>query len=140
MSKISEQRDEQAAVKQGPRWSWLLLGLALAAFAWGIYYFAYYRNSPRRVDTFAQCLTSKGAKMYGAWWCPHCADEKKLFGNGFQYVNYVECSPPGQRTQNEVCKQAGIKNYPTWQFAEGSRTEGTQPLAALSKKTGCRLP
>jgi|SRR5579884_3909192 len=138
MSKLSEQREEQAE-RKGPRWTLLLLGLALAAIAWGIYYFAYYRNSSSTTDAFAQCLRNKGVKMYGAWWCPHCADEKELFGNGFQYVNYVECSPPGQRTQNEVCKQAGIKSYPTWEFADGSRSTGTQPLAALSQKTGCPL-
>ncbi len=78
--------------------------------------------------------------MYGAWWCPHCADQKETFGYAFQYVNYVECSPAGQRTLNDVCKQAGVKNFPTWQFADGSRTEGTKPLAVLSDKTGCRLP
>lgn len=140
MSKLSEQREEQAAEKSGPRWTWLLLGLALAAIAWGIYYFAYYRSSGSTTDALAQCLTNKGAKMYGAWWCPHCADEKELFGNGFHYINYVECSPPGQRTQNDVCKEAGIKSYPTWEFADGSRTTGTQPLEALGKKTGCPLP
>lgn len=139
MSKLSEEREEQAG-KKGPGWFWLALGLSVAVIAWGIYYFAYYRNSASTTDAFAKCLTSKGAKMFGAWWCPHCADEKELFGNGFQYVNYVECSPPGQRTQNDLCKQAGIKSYPTWEFADGARTTGTQPLADLSKKTGCRLP
>jgi hypothetical protein len=139
MSKLSEQREQETA-KKGPRWFWLGAGVALAVVAWGIYYFAYYRNSGGNIDVFAQCLTNKGAKMYGAWWCPHCADEKKMFADAFLFVNYVECSPPGQRTQNDVCKEAGIKNYPTWQFADGSRAEGAQPLAALSKKTGCRLP
>ena len=30
-------------------------------------------------DSFAQCLTDDGVKMYGAWWCPHCQSQKKLF-------------------------------------------------------------
>lgn len=126
--------------QQGPRWMWLGAAIAVAAIAWGIYFFGFYRGPSNTTDAFARCLTNKGAKMYGAWWCPHCADEKELFGTAFQYVNYVECSPPGQRTQNDVCKAAGVKNYPTWEYADGSRTEGTQPLAALSKKTGCPLP
>jgi hypothetical protein len=78
--------------------------------------------------------------MYGAWWCPHCVDQKESFGYAFQYVNYVECSPPGERTMNDTCKQAGIKNFPTWQYRDGSRVEGVQPLDVLAHKTGCKLP
>jgi hypothetical protein len=63
-----------------------------------------------------------------------------MFGYAFQYVQYVECSPEGQRTMNDTCKQADIKGYPTWQFAGGSRVEGPQPLDVLSQKTGCKLP
>lgn len=141
MSKVSEQRDAQlAAADHGPRWVWLGVVLALAVVAWAIYYFAYYRNGGNTLDTFAQCLTEREAKMYGAWWCPHCRDEKELFGEAFQHINYVECSSAGQRTQNQVCKDAAIKQYPTWQFADGSRTEGTQPLSKLAEKSGCRLP
>ena len=112
----------------------------MVAVAWGAYYFLYYRKPVSTLDSFAQCLNAKGAKMYGAWWCPHCADQKEMFGFAFQHVNYVECSPEGQRTINDVCKQAGIKNFPTWQYPDGSRTEGTQPLAVLGQKTGCNLP
>ncbi len=107
--------------------------------AWAGYYF-YYRTPPSTLDTFAQCLKSRGAKMYGAWWCPHCEEQKALFGFAFQYVNYAECSPEGEHTMNDACKQAGIKGYPTWQFSDGSRTEGPQPLNVLGEKTGCKLP
>lgn len=140
MSDLSEQQNEAAAANPGPRFTWLGIALALAVVAWGIYYFAYYRKPASTLDGFAKCLSKSGAKMYGAWWCPHCADQKELFGYAFQYVNYVECSPPGQRTQNEVCKQAGLKGYPTWQFSDGSRAEGSLHLEALSEKTGCKLP
>lgn len=139
MSKLSERREEQAA-ESGPRWTWLALAAAIAVIAWGIYDFAFYRKSHQPIEGFAQCLTGKGAKMYGAWWCPHCADQKEMFAESFRYVNYTECSQPGQRTQNDVCKQAEVKTYPTWQFADGSRVTGTQPLAELSKRTGCPLP
>src|SRR3989344_9366604 len=36
-------------------------------------------------DTFAQCLTEKGAIFYGTFWCPHCKDQKELFGNSIKY-------------------------------------------------------
>jgi hypothetical protein len=140
MSESHEKHDEAIASKRGPGWIWLSSALVFAVVAWGIYYFVYYRKPVSTLDGFAKCVNKSGAKMYGAWWCPHCADQKELFGFAFQYVNYVECSPPGQRTENDACKQAGIKNFPTWQFADGSRAEGSLHLQALSEKTGCRLP
>jgi hypothetical protein len=141
MSNVSEKpAAEIAGAQPGPRWTWLALVLAVTLVAWAVYYFAYYRKPVSNLDSFAQCLSHQGAKMYGAWWCPHCAEQKELFGYAFRYVNYVECSPHGQRTQNDVCKQAGIKNYPTWQFADGTQALGVLHLQALSEKTGCPLP
>jgi hypothetical protein len=114
--------------------------LVVVVAAWAAYYFLHYQKPVSTLDGFAHCLKSKGAKMYGAWWCPHCTEQKEMFGFAFQYVNYVECSPEGLRTLNEVCKQTGIKNFPTWQFPDGSRTEGALPLTVLGEKTGCKLP
>jgi hypothetical protein len=141
MSKVSEKREEvSAAPKAGPRWLWIGVVLVVAVAAWVAYYVLYYQKPVSTLDGFAQCLKTKGAKMYGAWWCPHCADQEEMFGYAFQYVNYVECSPPGERTVSDVCKQADIKNFPTWQFPDGSRTEGAQALTILGEKTGCKLP
>src|ERR1041385_2386725 len=128
MSKFSQQRKEQqAGGGKGPRWLWIAVVLAVLVIAWGVYYFGYYSKPVSTLDEFAKCVTKKGAKMYGAWWCPHCADQKELLGYAFQYINYVECTPPSQRTINDACKQAGIKNFPTWQFADGTRKEGNEP-------------
>src|ERR1041385_8352379 len=99
MSKFSEKREQEnaATTSRGPRFIWIAIALAVLAVAWGAYYLLYYRKPVSTLDSFAQCVSAKGARMYGAWWCPHCADQKELFGFAFQYVNYVECSPPGQR-------------------------------------------
>src|SRR5216684_4901870 len=140
MSNFSEKREEQMAAKPGPRWLWVGLALVVVVAAWAGYYFLYYQKPVSTLDGFAQCLKAKGTRMYGAWWCPHCADQKEMFGYAFQYVNYVECSPKELRTATPECTQAGVKNFPTWQFADGSRTEGAQPLSVLSEKTGCSLP
>ena len=49
-----------------------------------------YRN--HRYDGFAKCLASKQTKMYGLYWCPHCIEQKEMFGKAFRYVPYVECA------------------------------------------------
>jgi hypothetical protein len=138
---MPDSNENQAApAKPEPRLIWLGLALALVIAAWGIYYFTYYRKPVSTLDGFANCVTKSGAKMYGAWWCPHCADQKELFGFAFQYVNYIECSPKGQKTENDTCKQAGVKNFPTWRFSDGTSAEGTLQIKELSDKTGCKLP
>jgi glutaredoxin len=115
-----------------------ILLLIAAAFA-GAYSLGWHRRGAR-LDAFAQCLAATHTKMYGAFWCPHCADQKALFRSSFQFVSYVECGIPGSRQENETCLAAGVKRFPTWEFAGGERREGFMQLAALSEKTGCGLP
>jgi hypothetical protein len=103
-------------------------------------YFLGLHTRTSRLDKFAKCLASKQAKMYGAYWCPHCADQKEMFGHSFQYVPYVECGIKGSRDESPICAQAGVKHFPTWQFADGVRQEGALNLRALGEKTGCALP
>lgn len=87
---------------------------------------------------FAQCLKDKGVKFYGAYWCPHCAAQKKLFGKAMSSVPYVECALPGNpQGQTQECKDADIKSYPTWTFPDGSRVTGEQSFKDLSDKSGC---
>ncbi|TAK03777.1 hypothetical protein EPO34_01270 [Patescibacteria group bacterium] len=95
---------------------------------------------PSPATAFAQCLTEKGAKMYGAWWCPHCTKQKALFGNAFSKVDYVECSPGGTKAMSQKCKDDGVEGYPTWTFPDGTRLSGEQSFEALGAKVGCELP
>ena len=97
-------------------------------------------GQPGQYDKLAQCLTEKGVKFYGASWCPHCAEQKKMFGNSMKYVTYVECALPGnQRGQAKVCEDAKIEGYPTWVFADDSRLSGEQRPTALAAKAGCSI-
>jgi|SRR5579864_472953 len=97
-----------------------------------------YRN--HRYDSFAKCLASKQAKMYGLYWCPHCLEQKQMFGESFHYVPYVECAIKGSREEATECKVAGVKLFPSWQFGTDPPKEGVLSLEALSDKTGCSLP
>lgn len=96
---------------------------------------------PGKYDQFAQCLGEKGATFYGAFWCPHCNAQKKLFGSSKSLLPYVECSTPDGNAQTQVCIDKKIGGYPTWEFADGSRPfSGEATLEQLAEKTGCVLP
>ncbi len=88
---------------------------------------------------FASCLSDRGAVMYGAFWCPHCSDQKVMFGADFKHINYVECSN-SDRSQTAECTAAGIQSYPTWRFADGSERGGVLSFAQLAQITGCEQP
>jgi hypothetical protein len=100
--------------------------------------FWYYRN--HRYDGFAKCLASKQTKMYGLYWCPHCAEQKEMFGKAFRYVPYVECAIKGSRELAPECTAAKVNLFPSWQFGTSPPKEGVFPLNELSDKTGCSLP
>lgn len=100
--------------------------------------FWYYTN--HRYDDFAKCLATKQARMYGLYWCPHCAEQKAMFGRAFRYVPYVECAVKDSRDLAPACTAAGIKLFPSWQFGSNPPIEGVFPMQELSDKTGCGLP
>jgi len=89
-------------------------------------------------DDFAKCLGEKGAEMYGASWCPHCNNQKEMFGASFKYIKYFECAAD-DGGQAQVCKNEEIKGYPTWKFSNGEKIEGEAKLSDLSSKSGCSL-
>ncbi len=97
-------------------------------------------NTPSKYDTFAQCLKEKGAIFYGAFWCPHCQAQKKMFGSSKKYLPYVECSTPDGKGRKQICIDKEIEGYPTWSFADGSTLSGEISLEKLAEKTSCVLP
>ena len=99
-----------------------------------------HRRQSHRLDEFAQCLSAKQAKMYGLFWCPHCIEQKEMFGDAFHYVPYAECAIKGSSEITTECKIAGVKMFPSWQFGMDTPKEGVLSLEALSDKTGCSLP
>ena len=94
---------------------------------------------PGKYDALAQCLKDEGAVFYGAFWCQHCQNQKKMFGPSAQLLAYVECSTLDGKGQVPACIEKKISGYPTWEFADGSRLSGEVPMAQLAEKTGCTL-
>ncbi len=81
----------------------------------------------------AKHLTATGAKKYGAFWCPHCYEQKQLFGQeAFAEIEYIECDPQGKNPQRETCIAAGIQSFPTWEI-DGKFYPGTKTPAELAK-------
>ena len=47
-------------------------------------------DKPGEYDVLANCLTEKGAVMYGTEWCSHCQNQKKSFGKSFEYIDNLD--------------------------------------------------
>lgn len=117
-------------------WGVLAL-LIVGGFGWNIYQ----KHAPSKLDSFAQCMTDKGVKMYGAFWCPHCQATKKMFGSAASKIPYVECSTPDGQNQTQICKDQGVQQYPTWtRTTDANRIMGEHTLQELAEFSGCALP
>lgn len=87
-------------------------------------------------EALATHLTATGAKEYGAFWCPHCHEQKELFGkSAAAKLNYVECDPKGANAQTDLCRQVGITSFPTWEI-DRKLYPGVQPLDQLADLSG----
>ncbi len=116
---------------------WLLIALI---FVGGVVWLIRTPGKAGRLDSFATCLKDSGAKFYGAFWCPHCQNQKALFGSSAKLLPYIECSTPNGQDRLPVCTDAGITGYPTWTFTDGAVKTGEVSLEELSTLTSCPLP
>ena len=115
----------------------LIVGLILVG---GLVWLIKTPGKPGRFDSFATCIKDSGTKFYGAFWCPHCQNQKALFGSSAKLLPYIECSTPDGRGQLPVCNEAGVEGYPTWVYPNGTKESGEISLARLSEVTNCPLP
>lgn len=133
------QQNISGAKKKITRSILLVVG-CLVILAIAIWAYTALRPDPHEYDAFAKCLSEKNIVMYGAYWCPHCQDQKRMFRDSWEFVKYIECASPGDPyTPTEQCKAAGVASYPTWVFPGGSKVGGTQEFDKLAKISGCPL-
>ncbi|MBH8576392.1 vitamin K epoxide reductase family protein [Nostocaceae cyanobacterium CENA369] len=86
----------------------------------------------------ARHLVKIGAKEYVAYWCPHCHEQKLLFGKeAYQIIESVkvECAGDSPKGKPDLCKAANIQSFPTW-IINGQSYSGVQNLAELAKISG----
>lgn len=86
-------------------------------------------------EELAQHLASIDATMYGAYWCPHSARQRRPFGPASEQLPYTECDPQGISQQSERCLAAGIWAYPTWEI-NGQLHEGVRSPKQLAEISG----
>lgn len=85
----------------------------------------------------AEHLSDQGALFYGASWCPHCQEQKLLFGASASRLPYIECSPAGPNTpQAPSCSRAGVQSYPTWVINGRTIAGQVLTLAQLADASG----
>ena len=89
-------------------------------------------SSPEKIK-LAEHLTKEGAVMYNAYWCPHCHDQKEMFGKeAAEKLNLVECAQDGFNNKRELCEAKGITGFPTWEI-NGSLDSGVKSLKELAE-------
>jgi large repetitive protein len=89
-------------------------------------------EASEEIHKLASCLTEKDVKMYGAYTCPYCKEQRAMFGDAVEKMQYVECTK-----ESKTCVDMNIESYPTWVFPDGTRSLGMQPLATIAQKAGC---
>ena len=91
-------------------------------------------SSPEKIK-LAEHLTKEGAVMYNAYWCPHCHDQKEMFGKeAAKKLNLVECAKDGFNNKQELCAIKGITGFPSWEI-NGTIDSGVKSLEKLAELT-----
>ncbi len=90
-------------------------------------------KSTEKQIALAKHLTTKDIVMYSAYWCPHCHDQKELFGKqAAKELKIIECAPDGQNSQHLLCKDKGVSGFPSWEI-NGRLESGVKSLDELAK-------
>jgi hypothetical protein len=90
--------------------------------------------------SLARHLKQVGVKAYFAYWCPHCFEQKQLFGKeAVSELNPVECAADGKNAQPQACVDAGVKAFPSWKI-KTELTSGVKTLEELADLTGYKGP
>lgn len=107
----------------------LVLGALIGGAVWK-------NNAPSKYDNLAQCIDDKGGKIYVAYWCSACAQQKELLGSAMRKLEAVECSAPGSRTF-DLCPD--ITATPTWELPNGEKVTGVRTPEQLAEMFECEI-
>ena len=84
---------------------------------------------------FAKYLSDNNIVMYSAYWCPHCNDQKQLFGKkAVEELKIVECAKDGKNNKYKLCQEKGIEGFPSWEI-NNQIFSGSRSLNELAEMT-----
>jgi glutaredoxin len=84
----------------------------------------------------AKHLKQAGAVMYSASWCAYCKQQLAMFGESAStLINVVDCDPSGANARPDLCRQAGVRSFPSWEI-NGQLYDGVRPLDNLADASG----
>ena len=90
------------------------------------------KSTPRAIAV-AERIQKADGKMFGAYWCSHCFNQKNELGiEASKYFQYLECDKEGKNSQYPVCKAKKIPGYPTWELY-GEYFPGEKSLGELEE-------
>jgi len=79
----------------------------------------------------ASDMKALDSRMFGAFWCSHCYDQKQAFGyEAMQYLPYIECDREGYNNKRDMCRAKEVPGYPTWEIG-GELFPGERSLEEL---------
>lgn len=88
-------------------------------------------HSSQRSLKLADDLKSLDARMFGAYWCSHCYEQKQRMGlEAMQRIPYIECAKEGLNSQKALCNARDVPGYPTWEVG-GKLFPGEQDFDEL---------
>ncbi len=91
-------------------------------------------SSPQKIK-FAKFLSDNNIKMFSAYWCPHCHDQKQLFGKkAVDELSIIECAQDGKNNQYKLCREKQIEGFPSWEI-NGEIYSGVKDLNDLAIMT-----
>jgi len=89
--------------------------------------------SSKEKINFAKFLNDNNIVMYSAYWCPHCNDQKQLFGKkAVEELTIVECAKDGKNNKYKLCQEKGIEGFPSWEI-NNEIYSGTRSLNELAE-------
>jgi uncharacterized membrane protein len=92
-------------------------------------------STPQSI-ALAEHLTGSGAVLYTAYWCPHCHEQKELFGKeATARLKVIECAADGRNSQKALCDSKKLEGFPSWEI-KGRIDSGVKPLARLAEVSG----
>jgi len=91
-------------------------------------------------EALASHLTNTGVVLYAAYWCPHCHEQKELFGKkAVAKLTQVECAADGKNSQVALCESKKIEGFPSWEI-NGKIESGVKTLNQLADLSGYKGP